>query len=326
MAALVSFVALASCTNSGVGDTAGFGSPERAAEAFAPEELGDFEPWDDRDGACRVLLVGDSLVEAALRAQTDAFTYVGCESIVDGLTARSLSDGWQCLGDRGRSMEIVLRAYPEPGNPTCRPSGLELLRQWDELTSAASATVIALGTNDAGMYTEEGFVRRWRRVVDMTSGPLVFVTVAARPGDRWVANAERYNASLRWWCPMEPRCVLAEWDLTAPARDPASYVDHVHLTRSAGEMRAVFIAAVTRRVAVAAPPGPSRWRAPSITMPLLPSSTTSGPVATGPSGPPPNTSPPTVLLPTTTLPSTQVTTSTTTTTTTIPLVPPPADP
>lgn len=325
---ILSSLVLAACSIFDTDSNPGFGSPERAAEAFSPEDLPDVEPWNDENGACRVLLVGDSLVEAALRSHADAFTYVGCESIVDGVAARSLSEGWQCLADGGRSMAIVLRAFPEADNDTCRPSGLELVRQWADLTRLSSATVIALGTNDAGMYSEEEWIRRWNRVVELTGGPLIFVTVAGRPGDRWVDNANRYNATLRWWCSSEPRCVLAEWDTTAPARDVASYIDHVHLTRAVGEMRAVFIAVVVRRAAIPAPGGSRRWRAPEIIFPSAPSSTSSMPNSTMSFSPPatfvPPTNRPPSTAPATTLvsnPPTSPATTTSTTTTTTTLVP-----
>lgn len=292
-----------------------FGSTRQAAEAFAPEDLPDIEPWDPNDGVCRSLLVGDSLVEATVQAQERAFSYMGCESIVDGLAARSLSNGWQCLGKGGASPQIVLRPEPEPGNATCRPSGLELLRLWSDFTPAASVTVIALGTNDAGMFTEDTWIRRWMRAAELTSGPLVFVTVGARPGDRWVEEAASYNAALRRWCPFEPRCTLAEWDLTAPAQDPNSYTDHVHLTREVGEMRAVFIAVAARRVAVPAPKGPDRWKAPTISLPPAPS-TSLGPTES--SGPYDSTQP---SIPPTWIPPTMVST-----TSNAPVSDPPSDP
>ena len=250
-----------------------FESPAGAAEAFTGDDLGEFTPWDPAVGACRILVVGDSLLEATERAQEDAFDFLGCESVVDGLAARTLSEGWQCLANGGASMSIVVRREAEPGNPTCRPSGLELLEVWSDLTPAASATVIALGTNDAASFGHDGWIRHWERAVDLTTGPIVFVTAAARPGDRWVDTVTAYNSALRDWCPSEPRCTLASWDETDVASDPESYVDHVHLTRVAGEMRAVFIAAVARRVAVAAPPGPTRWLSPKLPLPPAPPST-----------------------------------------------------
>jgi hypothetical protein len=222
---------------------------------------------------CRILLVGDSLVEATVRAQEDAFDFLGCESIVDGLAARTLSEGWQCLAEGGVSMEIVVRPEAEPGNPTCRPSGLELLDVWSDFASAASVTVIALGTNDAASFGRDGWTRHWKRAVDLSTGPIVFVTAAARPGNRWVDKVTAYNSALRDWCPDEPRCTIASWDETDVANDPASYVDHVHLTRAAGEMRAVFIAAAARGVALPAPPGPSTWRPPLLSLPPAPTST-----------------------------------------------------
>ncbi|MEN9800917.1 MAG: hypothetical protein RLZ37_42, partial [Actinomycetota bacterium] len=237
---------VSACSPSGTGPRrdSGFGSPAGAAESFSSDELPEFELWDPADGMCRILLVGDSLVEATVSAQEDAFDFLGCESIVDGRAARTLSDGWQCLANGGASMAIVVRPEAEPGNPTCRPSGLELLEAWSDLTSAASVTVIALGTNDAASFGRDGWTRHWKRAVDLTTGPIVFVTAAARPGDRWVDTVTAYNSALRDWCPSEPRCTLASWDRTEVANDPASYVDHVHLTQAAGEMRAVFISVV----------------------------------------------------------------------------------
>lgn len=274
--AIACSILVAACNfDGGPNSDPGFGSPEQAAEAFTSGELPDVEPWNPKDGDCRALLVGDSLTEAIVKAQVEAFSYMGCESIVDGLTARTLSEGWQCLANGGTSMAIELRAAPVPGNPTCRPSGLELLNSWSDFTGSASVTVIALGTNDAGNFTQDGWARRWRRAAQLTKGPLVFVTAAARPGDRWVEKVEKYNAALREWCPSEPRCTIAEWDTTEPANDPSSYVDNVHLTRAAGEMRAIFIAVAARQVAIPAPPGPSRWRAPTISLPPAPSTTVS---------------------------------------------------
>ena len=170
-------------------------------------------------------------------------------------------------------MAIVARREPEPGNPTCRPSGLELLAAWSDFTRSSSVTVIALGTNDAASFTHGGWIRHWRRAVDLTTGPVVFVTAAARPGDRWVETVSAYNSSLREWCASEQRCTLAAWDESATANDQASYIDHVHLTRKAGHIRAVFIAAIARRVAVPAPPGPTRWRPPTLSLPPAPTST-----------------------------------------------------
>jgi hypothetical protein len=257
-------------------DDSAFDSPLGAAEAFASGELPEFEPWEPADGACRILLIGDSLVEASVNAQESAFTYLGCESIVDGLAARTLSEGWQCLADGGTSLAIIVRQDPEAGNPTCRPSGLELLEKWSEFTRSASVTVIALGTNDAGSFARAGWIRRWNRAVDLIAGPIVFVTAAARPGTPWVDKVGQYNSALREWCSTEPRCTLAAWDETEVANDPDSYVDHVHQTRVAGEIRAFFIAVTARRAAMPAPLGPSRWRAPEISLPPSTTSTVIG--------------------------------------------------
>ncbi|MFM8857166.1 MAG: hypothetical protein ACKOI2_08185 [Actinomycetota bacterium] len=296
----------------------GFGSPAGAAEAFASDELPDVAPWDPDDGLCRVLMVGDSLVEATLGAQEDAFDFLGCESIVDGLAARTLSEGWQCLANGGESMSIIVRREAEPGNPTCRPAGLELLQAWSDFTPAASVTVIALGTNDAASFDDKGWTRHWKRAVDLTTGPIVFVTAAARPGDRWVDTVAAYNSALRTWCPSEPRCTLASWDGTEVANNRESYVDHVHLTRSAGEMRAMFIAVIARQVAVPAPSGPTRWRPPTISLP--PATTSTVPSATGPvhvfppsdEEPVESVSPTTTISPTTTVPGESSLQSTTT--------------
>ncbi len=272
IACLVTAV-VGACSLGGADTMSTQGSPNGAAEAFTGDGLAEFEPWDAADGECRILLVGDSLVEATVHAQADAFDFLGCESIVDGLAARTLSEGWQCLADGGTSMSIVVRREPEPGNPTCRPSGLELLAAWSDFTRSSSVTVIALGTNDAASFTHDGWIRHWRRAVDLTTGPIVFVTATARPGDAWVETVSAYNAALREWCASEQRCTLAAWDESETANDQASYIDHVHLTRNAGHIRAGFIAEIARRVAVPVPPGPTRWRPPTLSLPPAPTST-----------------------------------------------------
>lgn len=259
------------CRPSDPGQETVFATPELAAQAFSSNDLPTTQAWDPRDGTCRILMVGDSLMAAVVRSQEAAIRFMGCEGIVDGLVGRSLTNGWQCSSS---SHGVTIRADPEPGNSTCRPSGLELLDEWSEFARSASVVVIALGTNDAAVMSQDLWTRRWVAALDLTTGPVMFVTAAARPGHPWADKVLAYNEALRLWCADEPRCSLADWAQTEPALDTNSYVDYVHLTREVGEMRAVFLAVKARQVAIPAPPGPDRWKAPPPKIVPRPTSTT----------------------------------------------------
>lgn len=257
---------------------------------------------------CQVAVVGDSLMAGAARLHEQALAGVGCASAVDGVGGRSLSFGWQCrIAQYDGSTPLLLVPEPEPGNATCAPSGLELLRMWAEAGALGDLVVVALGTNDAGIHRDEAtWIARWERALSLTGDrPVVFLTTAARPGSSRVPTQDSYSASLRRWCDTTTRCHLADWALAPAATDPSSYVDSVHLRRVATEQRAAFIAAAVRALLTATPaPGP----APLPTLPTTTTTSTSTSTTT--------TSTSTSTSTSTTVPATTTTTTTSSTTTT----------
>lgn len=276
--AIATLSAMSACSPFHRGESESVGSP---AEPWSESNRNDLSsdsslaPWNPRDGLCRILVIGDSLVEAVARVQADEITAFGCDVIVDGVAARSLSQGWQCRTEGGTALDFRLLAQPEPGNSTCRPSGLELLRLWSDYTTSSSALIVALGTNDAVIYSSQSWIRHWQAALRLSEGPIVFVTVAVEPGDVWTEQVEDYNASLREWCSAQDRCTLADWASFPSAHDSQSYLDRVHLRLTVGRERAAFIAAVARRVAIPAPRGPSRWIAPPLSLPPAPTTVVS---------------------------------------------------
>jgi hypothetical protein len=274
-------------------------------------------PWEwlpvpgSADG-CQVSVVGDSLVASSIGLHRDALAAIGCVAAVDGLSGRSLSDGWQCRVGRAS----VLHPQRPPDDPTCRPSGLELLRIWSAFDGLGDVVVVALGTNDAGLRRSAGWIGSWETALALTAPrPVVFVSTAGAPGMTTEARQAAYTEALRAWCADRPRCVLADWSRTDVARDQRSYADGVHLTRSATAARAAFLAAVTRAVVLGEPlPDP----APTTTLPSTPpttppattsTSTTTTVAATTTSTTTVVTAPATTVAPTSTAPATTSTVS-----------------
>ena len=250
---------------------------------------------------CQVAVVGDSLMAYSSSLHAAALRDINCAPAVDAVGGRSLAWGWQCrVGQPGGRTPLLLLADPEPGNATCAPSGLEVLELMRNAQALGDLVVNALGTNDAGLFDEARWTANWNTALDLTGGrPMIFLTVKARPGSDRSADLDRYSAVVRRWCDSQARCHLADWALTPVANDPASYVDSVHLTRSATEARARFI-----RDAVLAlfegRPLPNPQTLPTVTPTLPPA--------------PPTTPPPPA--PSTTTTSTTTTTATTSPTTT----------
>lgn len=227
---------------------------------------------------CQVVVVGDSLVAGAHPVHEAALEAIGCAAAVDGVGSRSLIGGWQCWVDRftaSARLEIVER--PEPGNETCAPAGLELLRLWAEADALGDVVVVALGTNDAGVLDEARWIDRWQRALDLTAPrPVVFLTTAAAPGSDHGPAQQAYSAALRAWCDRETRCRLADWALGDVASDPASYVDDVHLTVRATAERARFIARSVEGLLSGTPaPDPAPVPTPTTTLPSPTSTSTS---------------------------------------------------
>lgn len=270
---------------------------------------------------CQVTVLGDSLIAYSVALHADALRAINCSPGVDGVGGRSLAYGWQCrVAKPGGRNPLLLLPAPEPGNTTCAPSGLELVRMWRDAGAFGDIVVIALGTNDAGLFDEARWIRNWDDVLRMTGDrPVVFLTTKARPNSVRSADLDRYAAVLRRWCDNQPRCFLADWALTSAATDPASYVDPVHLTRAATIARANFIRDAVSALFAGRPlPNPAPIPIVVATVPSTTTTTTTVPPATTTTMPPSTTTTTSSTTTTTTLPAaTTTTTSTTTTSTTI---------
>lgn len=200
-------------------------------------------------GRCTVGIVGDSLVdgrartyEAAVREET------GCAVSVDGLTSRSLYEGWQCWVDVKGALRLRLLRQPAAGGD-CRPSGLTVLKQWSQAPRPFDVVVSALGTNDAGIFGSDTRTAHLERAYELTVGndertKLVVITTASRPGSALSARLSRQNDELRTWCAQQTGCSVADWAAEPAASNPQSYIDEMHLTLNATTVRAALIARV----------------------------------------------------------------------------------
>jgi peptidoglycan hydrolase-like protein with peptidoglycan-binding domain len=246
---------------------------ERVAEAepsWPIPSIGD----GGADG-CQVAVVGDSLMAGSMPMHAQRLADIGCAPAVDAVPGRSLAFGWQCLvstGDGDPRWRIV--PDPEPDNGTCSPSGLELLRLWSEAGALGDVVVVALGTNDAGLYQPDAWVEHWQEALQLVGDrPIVFVTSQAMLGAGRTTQT-RYSEALRQWCARTAQCVLAEWAYTPTALDNASYVDPVHLTLPATQARARFLAEVVAALITGRPAGGAA-PLPTVTSTLPRTSTTS---------------------------------------------------
>jgi hypothetical protein len=276
---------------------------------------------------CQVAVIGDSLMAGAEQLHADALARVGCAAAVDGEGGRSLVYGWQCRVDRDGHRPLLVFEDRIPGNDTCAPSGLTLLESWANAAALGDIVVIALGTNDSGLYDKTRWQRNWSEAIRLAGGrPVVFVTAQAGPGSAQYARQNTYTVALRQWCAGQRLCVLAEWGNTAAAADASSYVDTVHLNSAGTRARAAFIADVVAALLTGRPiPNPQPPPTPTIppagtttttTVVITPGTTTA---PTNPTSPSTTTTAPTSTTTTTTTPAvttTSTTTSTTTTTTT----------
>ena len=258
---------------------------------------------------CEVLVIGDSLMAGGESRVEAAIAEIGCTASADGVGGRSLSQGWQCrvFEPDGRT---VLRLLPEaqPGNASCAPSGLELLEL--SVGRQGDIVVIALGTNDAGLYpNEDTLIAHWERALQLTGArPVIFLTTAARPGSSQVERQARYSAALDRWCDTQTRCRLADWALTTVAADADSYFDAVHLRSTATQQRANFIRDAVASVLAEPPPTTTTTSTTTTSTTSTTSTTTTSTTTTTTTVPSTTTS--------TTTTSTTSTTSTTTTSTT----------
>ncbi len=227
---------------------------------------------------CQVAVVGDSLMAGAEALTVSALSRVGCAAAVDGEGGRSLAYGWQCRVERDGRRPLMLYDARIPGNETCAPSGLTLLKSWADAAALGDVVVVALGTNDSGLFEKPRWENSWAEALRLAGGrPVVFLTTQARAGSDQYQRQSSYSGALRQWCSGQRLCVVAEWANTAAANDSTSYVDAVHINLAATRARAAFIAEVVAALLTGRPiPNPHPPPTPVIP-PAVTTTTTSVP-------------------------------------------------
>jgi lysophospholipase L1-like esterase len=192
---------------------------------------------EDTPAVTSVSLVGDSLVSGREALYRDALRAVGVDSLVDGRGSRALRWGWQCKRPDGR-----LEVLRTPKSEKCRREGLELLRWWARQQTLGEGVVIALGTNDAGLYKPaqtKANLSEARKLVG--ERPIWLVTVRKLSGSPKVAA---WNKAAREWCAVDVACEVIEWAESPAGQSRKSYSsDGVHLTEAGTRSRAMVIAA-----------------------------------------------------------------------------------
>lgn len=183
-----------------------------------------------------VSVVGDSLVSGREQTYQDALRRDGVDALVDGRGSRALRWGWQCKRTDGS-----LGIFKKPTSEKCRREGLELLRWWARQQTLGEGVVIALGTNDAGLFRPaqtKANLHEARRLIG--DRPVWLVTVRKLKPSTKVAA---WNQAAREWCAADVACEMIEWAESVGGQDRASYTgDGVHLTEAGVRARAAFIA------------------------------------------------------------------------------------
>lgn len=188
-----------------------------------------------------VLVVGDSLLAGAEPLVVARFAAHGIIATVDARSSRALRRGFLC---RHQDRLVVL---PRPTHRRCRPEGLELLASWATDGALPRTIVVALGTNDAGLFPPEQIQTHLTELAALTAGSrLVVVNVAKR---HMTPRTRDWNHALQRWCQTLTRCTYADWAGTGTARDTRSYrPDGVHLRIGAVRDRIDFLVATTRNL------------------------------------------------------------------------------
>jgi lysophospholipase L1-like esterase len=88
------------------------------------------------------------LVTASPKLYAEKLRAVGMAVRIDAVGSRALRFGWQCRDATGRL--VILK---QPSSGSCRREGLEVLSNLRRTNALPDAVVIALGTNDAGLFT-----------------------------------------------------------------------------------------------------------------------------------------------------------------------------
>jgi lysophospholipase L1-like esterase len=180
-------------------------------------------------------IIGDSLVSASPQTYAKLFSDAGIPITVDGVGSRALRYGWQCRDASGR-----LVVLPKPSAKKCRREGLEVVKNLAEQGTLPDVLIIALGTNDAGLFKPHQVAANLAELRSLIGDRKVFLvsvkklTSSKKPGV--------YNAAASSWCATDIACAMIDWAATPAASNRRMYsADRVHLTAKGVTARAQFI-------------------------------------------------------------------------------------
>lgn len=183
-----------------------------------------------------VTIIGDSLVAGREAVYEAPFKDAGWSAKAYGRGSRALRWGWQCRSRTG-NLEIL----SSPTSTSCAPEGLELLKNLASTASLAENVVIALGTNDSGLFSPPQAAESLNKAVKITGQRHLFLVSIVKPGSK---KAPIYTKTVKEWCATEPHCTFIDWASSPSSRGRGLYSsDRIHLTEKGAAARADFIAA-----------------------------------------------------------------------------------
>lgn len=190
----------------------------------------------DTVGVASVVVVGDSLVSASPKLYAEKLRAVGMTVQVDAVGSRALRFGWQCRDATGRL--VILK---QPSSRACRREGLEVLSNLRQTNALPDAVVIALGTNDAGLFKPAEIISSLNNARKLIGErPLFIVSVKKLTSSK---KPGIWNSTASGWCASDINCNFLDWASSPDAAVRAMYgSDRVHLTSAGLTARASFIA------------------------------------------------------------------------------------
>ena len=185
----------------------------------------------------KVSIVGDSLVASREKLYEDALVGQGFDAEANGVGSRALRYGWQCR------INGSLRVVAKPVDSKCRREGLEQIRYWAQRGELGEVVVIALGTNDAGLFTAKQTAGNLSTVRSIVRNREIKIVSVAALGSR-NKRMKAWNEAAATWCAADTNCVMVPWAESAYAKAKTTYSsDGIHLTVEGTKHRAAVIAA-----------------------------------------------------------------------------------
>lgn len=190
----------------------------------------------------RVSLVGDSLVAGREELYNDALERAGFEGVANGVGSRAMRWGWQCR------LNGALKIVPKPvTGASCKREGLEQLQYWARRGELGEVVVIALGTNDAGLFNADRMKTNLDEARRIVRNRELYIVTAQALGSR-SERMQRWNTAAAQWCARDIACRMVPWAESQAAKAKSTYSgDGIHLTVEGTKKRAMVIAASISR-------------------------------------------------------------------------------